>query len=213
MTPTPAICKHKGILTHWKDYPEGSVERAKSLGIEVWSTSKGLETTLQLWQTKLAVLQREKPWRALGLKSADEFVKAVVGKTTKEIGKEIKKRTQIKELSIAHPEWSQQDIANKVGTSRQYVHEVLSSKNLDSKELVDIPSHLTATDSKADFRKLPAELREKVAARQVSLNQAAIQAGIRKKPTAEEQCVRLFLKCEDKPALLMRLQELANQVG
>jgi hypothetical protein len=198
MQSTPEICKHKGILTHWKDYPEGSVERAKSLGIEVWSTSKGLETTLQLWQTKLAVLQREKPWKALGLKSADEFVKAVVGKTTKEIGKEIKKRTQIKELSIAHPDWSQQDIANEVGTSRQYVHEVLSSKVSDYDKMLDIPDHLNNRNDQADFRKLPAELREKVAAREVSLNQAAIQAGIRKKPTPEEQCVKAFKKSQSR---------------
>ncbi len=57
------------------------------------------------------------------------------------------------------------------------------------------------------------ELLDKIEAGELSVNQAAIQAGIRKKPTAEEQCVRLFLKCDDKPALLRRLQELANQVG
>jgi hypothetical protein len=61
----------------------------------------------------------------------------------------------LRRLARDNPEAKQQDIANEVRTSRQFVHQVLSSKNLDSKELVDIPSHLTATDSKADFRKLP----------------------------------------------------------
>jgi hypothetical protein len=79
----------------------------------------------------------------------------------------------LRRLARDNPEAKQQDIANEVGTSRQYVHEVLSSKNLDSKELVDIPSHLTATDSKADFRKLPAELREKVAAVSLSIHPKA----------------------------------------
>jgi DNA-binding MarR family transcriptional regulator len=197
MQSTPEICKHKGILTHWKDYPEGSVERAKSLGIEVWSTSKGLETTLQLWQTKLAVLQREKPWRALGLKSADEFVKAVVGMTTKEIGKEITKRTQIQKLRRDHPDWTQQRIANETDVDKAYVSRVLTN-NCEVKEKVIVPDWIKSSRDQADFRKLPAELREKVAAREVSLNQAAIQAGIRKKPTAEEQCVKAFKKSQSR---------------
>jgi hypothetical protein len=212
MQSTPEICKYKGILTHWKDYPEGSIERAKSLGIDVWSTSKGLETTLQLWETKLCVLRREKPWQALGLKSAEEFVKAVVGKTTREIGKEITKRTQIQTYHRDNPEAKQEDIAKRFGVSQQYVSKV-TTENLESKELVVIPEHLTATDSKADFRKLPAELREMVTSRQVSLNQAAIQAGIRKKPTPEDQCLRAFKKCSDKAGLLLRLQEYLEAVS
>jgi hypothetical protein len=196
MQSTPEICKHKGILTHWKDYPEGSVERAKSLGIEVWSTSKRLDTTLSLWQTELAVLQREKPWRALGLKSADEFVKAVVGMTTKEIGKEITKRTQIQKYHHDNPEVKQEDIAKKFGVSQQYVSKV-TTKSSESEETV-VPDHINGNSDKADYNKLPAELREMVAARQVSLNQAAIQAGIRKKPTPEEQCVKAFKKSQSR---------------
>jgi hypothetical protein len=196
MQSTPEICKHKGILTHWKDYPEGSVERAKSLGIEVWSTSKSLQTTLKLWQTELTVLQRERPWKALGLKSADEFVKAVVGKTTKEIGKEITKRTQIQKYHHDNPEAKQEDIARMFGVSQQYVSKV-TTKSSESEETV-VPDHINGNSDKADYNKLPAELREKVATREVSLNQAAIQAGIRKKPTAEEQCVKAFRKSQSR---------------
>lgn len=205
MQSTPEICKYKGILTHWKDYPEGSIERAKSLGIDVWSTSKGLETTLQLWETKLCVLRREKPWQALGLKSAEEFVKAVVGKTTREIGKEITKRTQIQTYYRDNPEAKQEDIAKRFGVSQPYVSQVIS-KTSDSDKLL-IPKHLKNRNDKADFRKLPANLQEMVTSREVSLNAAAIQAGIRKKPTPEDACLRAFRKCSDLADMLRRLQE------
>ena len=208
MQSIPEICKHKGILTHWKGYPEGSVERAKSLGIEVWSTSKGLQTTLSLWQTKLSILQREKPWKALGLKSADEFVKAVVGKSTKEISKEITKRTQIQKLHKEHPDWTQQQIADEVGVSQQYVNQVTSKMSESDKILV--PDHLNNRNDRADFRKLPPELQAKVASREISLNQAAIAAGIRRKPTPEETIVKAFSKAENQLQIAKAIVEALN---
>ena len=202
MQPTPSICKHKGILTHWSGYPEGSVERAKALGIEIWSTSKSLQTTLKLWEGKLAILRREKPWQVLGLNTADDFVKAVVGKTTKEIGKEIAKRTQIRQLREDHPEWTQQRIADEVGVSRQYAHEVLSSKKSDSDKTVDIPLCLQSRTDQADYRKLPQDMREAVAQKKISLNAAAIQSGIRKRPSQGELCVKAFRKAENRLEVL-----------
>jgi DNA-binding XRE family transcriptional regulator len=201
MQSTPDICKHKGILTHWKDYPEGSVERAKSLGIEVWSTSKRLDTTLNLWQTELSVLQREKPWKALGLKSADEFVKAVVGKSTKEISKEITKRTQIQKLRKERPDWTQQQIADEVGVSQPYVNQIIS-ETFKLKETLIIPDWIKSSRDRADFNKLPAELQVKVASKEMSLNAAAIAAGIRKKPSPEETIVKAFSKATERLMVL-----------
>ncbi len=60
-----------------------------------------------------------------------------------------------------HPEWTQQRIADEVGVDKAYVSRTLT-KSLESKELVNIPDHLTATDSKADYRKLPQDMREAV---------------------------------------------------
>jgi transcriptional regulator with XRE-family HTH domain len=200
MQSTPDICKHKGILTHWKDYPEGSVERAKSLGIEVWSTSKRLDTTLNLWQTELSVLQREKPWKALGLKSADEFVKAVVGKSTKEISKEITKRTQIQKLRKEHPDWTQQQIAEEVGVSQQYVNQVTSKMSESDKILV--PDHLNNRNDRADFRKLPPELQAKVASREMNINAAAIAVGIREFLSAEDAVLKAFGKVTERLMVL-----------
>jgi hypothetical protein len=208
MQSIPEICKHRGILTHWKGYPEGSVERAKSLGIEVWSTSKGLQTTLSLWQTKLSILQREKPWKALGLKSADEFVKAVVGKSTKEIGKEITKRTQIQKLRKEHPEWTQQQIAEKVGVSRPYVTQVVSEIS-ESENLVTIPDHIKGNTDRADFNKLPPELQAKVASREININAAAIAVGIRKWLAPEDAALKAFGKVTER---LMVLRSIVNSL-
>jgi DNA-binding MarR family transcriptional regulator len=117
-------------------------------------------------------------------RAADEFVKAVVGMTTKEIGKEITKRTQIQKYHHENPKAKQEDIAKMFGVSQQYVSKV-TTESCELKETVVVPDWIKSSRDQADFRKLPAELREMVAAREVSLNQAAIQAGIRKKPTAE----------------------------
>jgi hypothetical protein len=201
MQPTPSICKHKGILTHWSGYPEGSVERAKALGIEIWSTSKDLQTTLKLWEGKLAILRREKPWQVLGLNTADDFVKAIVGKTTKEIGKEIAKRTQIRQLREDHPEWTQQRIADEVGVDKAYVSRTLT-KPSESDNSVNTPDHLNGHSEKADFRKLPMDMREAVAQKKISLNAAAIQAGIRKRPSQGELCVKAFRKAENRLEVL-----------
>lgn len=61
-----------------------------------------------------------------------------------------------------HPEWTQQRIADEVGVSRQYAHEVLSSKKSDSDKTVDIPLCLQSRTDQADFRKLPQDMREAV---------------------------------------------------
>lgn len=46
--------------------------------------------------------------------------------------------------------------------------------------------------------KVAPELFEEVKAGRMSANAAAIQAGIRKKPTPEEQCVKAFCKCHSR---------------
>lgn len=196
MKSTPEILRHKGILTNWRDYPEGSVERAKALGIDVWQVSDRVETTLERWEAEVRVLQREKPWKVLGIKDANEFVKAIIGKSVIEIAKQIKRRVQIREIKEKHPDWTQQHIADEVGCSQQYVAKVTTEK-YESYDLV-VPEHVKSKNDKADFRKLPVELQQKVAAKEVSLNAAAIKAGIRKKPTAEEQCVKAFRKCDSR---------------
>lgn len=108
-----------------------------------------------------------------------------------------KKAEEVRQLRIEYPDWTQQQIADEVGCSQPYVAQVIS-KNCDLKETVITPESIKSSRDKADFRKLPHELQEQVRAKQISMNAAAIQAGIRKKPTPEEQCVKAFRKCDSR---------------
>jgi hypothetical protein len=74
----------------------------------------------------------------------------------------------LRRLARDCPESTQQRIADEVGVSRQYAHEVLSSKDSQREEMLDtIPDHIEGNSSKADYRKLPHDMREAV---EVSVN-------------------------------------------
>ena len=91
MKSLPAILKGSGILTHYSTYPKGSIERAKSIGIKLIGSSNSLDSTLAMWQSECDIVEREQPWKPLGLKSSSDFIKAVTGRTEKAIRKEITK--------------------------------------------------------------------------------------------------------------------------
>lgn len=161
---------------------------------------------LKHWDKELEEAKRNKIWLRHKPKygSLEELLAKEVGFSDAEY--EVKKKTQIRNLWEEHPDWTQQQIADEVGCSQPYVAQVIS-KNCDLKETVITPESIKSSRDKADFRKLPHELQEQVRAKQISMNAAAIQAGIRKKPTPEEQCCKWFKKCDDKAAVLRRLQE------
>jgi len=48
---------------------------------------------------------------------------------------------------------------------------------------------------------------DRIEAGELSINAAAIQAGIRKKPTQEDICLRSFKKCSNHAEMLTRLRE------
>jgi predicted DNA-binding protein YlxM (UPF0122 family) len=110
----------------------------------------------------------------------------------------LKSKDKIRELNEKYPELSKAEIAETVNVSRQYVYEVLSSKSPQEGKLLDIPNHIKGKNQKTDFRKLPPELQQKVASRELSLNAAAIQAGIRKRPTANEVGLKAFNKSDER---------------
>lgn len=107
MKSLPAILKGSGILTHYSTYPKGSIERAKSIGIELIGSSNSLDSTLAMWQSECDIVEREQPWKPLGLKSSADFIKAVTGRTEKAIRKEITKaqhaRAQAVEVRQGQP--------------------------------------------------------------------------------------------------------------
>ncbi|MGA1416708.1 MAG: hypothetical protein ACO319_06605 [Candidatus Nanopelagicaceae bacterium] len=120
----------------------------------------------------------------------------------------LKSKDKIRELNERHPELSKAEIAKETNVSRQYVHEVLSSKKLHCNKSLDIPDHIKSRPHRADFRKLPPELQAKVASKEMSLNQAAIQAGIRRKPTAEETIVKAFNKATERLVALRSIVDI-----
>jgi predicted transcriptional regulator len=105
---------------------------------------------------------------------------------------EVSKRVWIQQLAKDNPKWTQQRIADEVGVSQPYVNMVISETSESEKVL--IPPHINGNADRADFRKLPEELREQVAAKEISLNAAAIRAGIRKKPTPLQELLRAWKK-------------------
>jgi hypothetical protein len=120
----------------------------------------------------------------------------------------LKSKDKIKELRTNHPEWTQQQIAEQVNVDKAYVSRVLTNK-LQCNNTVNAPEHIKTRPHQADFRKLPPELQAKVASREISLNQAAIQAGIRKRPSPEEAALKAFGKVTER---LMVLRSIINSL-
>ena len=130
MKSLPAILKGSGILTHYSTYPKGSIERAKSIGIKLIGSSNSLDSTLSMWQSECDIVEREQPWKPLGLKSSSDFIKAVTGRTEKAIRKEITKaqhaRTQAVEVRQGQPKKesirsNRTNTLQKSGTGSEYL--------------------------------------------------------------------------------------------
>ena len=201
MKKPPELLKHDAILTNWRSYPEGSVERAKSLGLELLATCTNLEATIQLWESKCDIVAKEQAWKPLGLKSREDFIKAVTGRTETAVRKKITKTQAIRERRASHPHETQQQTADAVGCSRKHVVEVMNgvTKKSDSDKEVTPPEWVTRRDMQAAFRKLPAEERARLEAlpegeRRGAVRQAAIAAGIVKVPSVLDQLRKLWAK-------------------
>jgi len=194
----PELLKHDGILTNWRSYPEGSVERAKAIGLELLATCTNLEATIQLFESKCSIVAKEQAWKPLGLKSREDFIKAVTGRTEKAVRKKITKTQEIRDRRASHPHETQQQTADAVGCSRSMVATIVN-KSSETEEKVTIPNWVTHKDLRAAFRKLPADEQASLAGlppeeRRGAVRQAAIAAGIVKVPSIFKQFLRLWLK-------------------
>ena len=192
MKKPPELLKHDAILTNWRSYPEGSVERAKAIGLELLATATNLEATWELWESKCNIVAKEQAWKPLGLKSSEDFIKAVTGRTEAAVRQKITKTQAIRERRATHPHETQQQTADAVGCSRELVKKVdaaVGTKTCETQEKVPVPSWITEPHQQAAFRKLPADERARIEAlpaneRRGAVRQAAIAAGIVKVPTA-----------------------------
>jgi DNA-binding XRE family transcriptional regulator len=119
-------------------------------------------------------------------------------------------KDKIKELREEHRDWTQSQIAQMVGVSKQYVHKVESTKMSESKKVV-VPANLKSRTDRADFRKLPLELQAKVASKEMSLNAAAIQAGIRRKLAPEDAVLKAFRKAENRMDFLWLILQTLSE--
>jgi len=194
----PELLKHDAILTNWRSYPEGSVERAKAIGMELLATCTNLEATIQLWESKCDIVAKEQAWRPLGLKSREDFIKAVTGRTETAVRKKITKTQAIRQRRASHPSETQQQTADAVGCSQSMVATIIN-KSSESEQPLIVPSWVTSKDMQAAFRKLPADERARLEAlpegeRRGAVRQAAIAAGIVKVPGVLDQFLRLWKK-------------------
>ena len=183
----PALLKHAGILTNWRDYPAGSVERAKALGLEVLFTFQRLDTTRKLWESKKQVVDHERPWVTLGLTSREAFIEAVTGHGESEADEHISKSEAVLVRRAAHPDETQQQTADAVGCSQQFVARVLTTKNFPGKKKVVTPDWLRSPKSQALFRKLSPADQARVWAHEAPLSVIAREAGLVHKTTPLEQ--------------------------
>jgi len=211
----PDLLKHDGILTNWRTYPPGSIERAKALGLELLATSTSLEVTYDLWETTRDVVAREEAWKPLGLKSCGEFIKAVTGRTDSSIVKKITKTEAIRQRRSLNPHETQQQTADAVGCDKGFVSKVVRGLTETGKTQAEVncPAWITDTKMQAAFRKLPAGERERLEAlpdqkRRGAVRQAAIAAGIVKVPGGLDR-LRAAWKKATKDERLAFLEEIA----
>jgi hypothetical protein len=189
----PTILRHNSILTNWSGYPLGSVERAKALGIEVFSRSNSLEATIDLWRTECELVEKEKPWLPLGLKNKEQYILAVTGKTEKAIQLKISKTQAIRQRRDKYPDETQQETADAVGCARSLIAMVVNKGSF--RTFIDIPDWIKGKADKATFQKLSKSDQDKVRkAGKGSLRGIAIAAGVVKVPTVLEQLHRLWKK-------------------
>lgn len=202
MKKPPDLLKHDAILTNWRSYPEGSIERAKALGLELLATCTNLEATIQLWESKCSIVAKEQAWKPLGLKSREDFIRAVTGRTEKAVRQNITKTQAIRERRSSHPHETQQQTADAVGCSQGLVAQVISHRSQTEKQLIPVPAWLTDPNQQASFRKLPAGERDRLEAlpareRRGAVRRAAIAAGIVKVPSVLDQLRKLWAKASE----------------
>jgi len=198
----PELLKHDAILTNWRSYPEGSIERAKSIGLELLATCTNLEATIQLWESKCDIVAKEQAWKPLGLKSREDFIKAVTGRTETAVRKKITKTQAIRDRRASHPHETQQQTADAVGCSQGLVAQVISHECETQKKLIDVPAWVSDPHQQAAFRKLPADERDRLEAlpeheRRGAVRRAAIFAGIVKVPSVLDKLRKLWAKATD----------------
>lgn len=179
----------------------GSKPWARAVAREIRYSAKKLDSDVNHIQEFISIAAKHEAWKVLGYVSLDAFlikeanftqaiIDAIRNAKGGTVGDALAKVDSMPELPSN----------GKVGNGRSFDN-VKATKG--------------GNDTEYTLRRLKRdapELYSQVKRGELSVNAAAIKAGIRKKPTPEEQCCKWFKKCDDKAAVLRRLQEYLEVV-
>lgn len=183
----------------------GSKPWARAVAREIRYSAKKLDSDVNHIQEFISIAAKHEAWKVLGYVSLDAFlikeanftqaiIDAIRNAKGGTVGDALAKVEAMPELP-------------KLG-------EIGNGRKPDGR-CNNVTSTRRGNDTEYTLRRLKRdapELYSQVKRGELSVNAAAIQAGIRKKPTPEEQCCKWFKKCDDKAAVLRRLQEYLEVV-
>lgn len=166
---------------------------------------------LKDWEKEVEEARRNKIWERLGYGSIDEVLKEEVGYSKQELSLKIAS-AKADPLAEHGARGNGRSIADAVKDAKadplSHAGEHMATK---SRGTIDTSTRGGNTDY--TLRRLARdcpEMLDRIEAGELSVNAAAIAAGIRKKPTPEELTVANFRKCENKAEVLKTLKAIAG---
>jgi hypothetical protein len=173
----------------------GTKPWARAVAREIRFRAKQFDSDIEGLQSMIAIAADHNAWRPLGYISLDAFL--------------------ISEANFTQAIIDAVRNAKKGAKTGEVIQEARATKDKQQGKRNDL---LLGDSKKLDagntngylLRRLARdnpELLDKIEAGELTVNQAAIQAGIRKKPTPEDACLKAFRKCSDLTEMLRRLQE------
>jgi hypothetical protein len=185
----------------------GTKPWARAVAREIRFRAKQFDSDVESLQSMIAIAADHNAWRPLGYISLDAFLIAEANFT----------QTIIDAVRNAKKGAKTGDVIAQVADARAKPLADVGPPTKEEKDNVgNTNNKLNGTTVDYTLRRLARDnpkLLDKIEAGELTVNQAAIQAGIRKKPTPEDQCLRAFKKCSDKAGLLLRLQEYLEAVS
>lgn len=170
----------------------GTQPWSRGVARQIQFLAKQLDTDVVHLKSMIEIARENKAWKPLGYVSLDAFL-LKESKVTP---------TALKAIELAAPGTSLRDVFDplaKHGGDRKSEDYQVDNVNLKTKG---------GNDTEYTLRRLKRdapELLDKVEAGELSVNAAAIQAGIRKKPTPEDVCLKSFGQCKDKLSVARRI--------
>lgn len=179
----------------------GTLPWSRGVARQIQFLAKQLDTDVVHLKSMIEIARENKAWKPLGYVSLDAFL-LKESKVTP---------TALKAIELAAPGTSLRDALEPLPPPEA----IRNPNGVNQHQKVgrtdnNIIKPRQGTDTTYTLRRLARdapEMLDKIEAGELSVNAAAIQAGIRKKPTPEDACLKAFRKCSDLTEMLRRLQE------